>query len=123
MHALIIEQDAWIILMIEDVLRELGYTSFAFASTREAAIAAAGGRCPDLITADIRLGAESGLDAVRDICSDKPVPTVFVTATPGEVRECNPEAVVVAKPFGDAALRDGVVCATGGPPRPAARQS
>jgi hypothetical protein len=33
MHALIIEQDAWIVLMIEDALRALGYTSFDVADS------------------------------------------------------------------------------------------
>jgi CheY-like chemotaxis protein len=112
MHALIIEQDSWIILMIEDVLRELGYTSFTFASTPEAALAAANARCPDLITSDIRLGASSGVEAIRQICSAKPIPVVFVTATPWEVREYDARAVVVPKPFGPAALKVGVNRAT-----------
>ena len=113
MHALIIEQDAWIVFMIEDVLRELGYTSFAAASSREAAVAAASRHCPDLITSDIRLGGSSGVDAVRQICSDKPIPVVFVTATPWEIREMDDRAVIVPKPFGHAALKDGVTRATG----------
>jgi two-component system, response regulator PdtaR len=112
MHALIIEQDMWIILMIEDVLRELGYTSFAFASSREAAVAAASARCPDLITSDIRLGASSGVEAVRQICSAKPVPVVFVTATPWEVRDRDSTAVIVPKPFGHETLKAGVTRAT-----------
>src|SRR5687767_11073440 len=106
MHALIIEQDAWIVFMIEDVLRELGYTSFSVALTREAALAAANEHCPDLITSDIRLGASSGVEAVRQICSDKPIPVVFVTATPWEIREHDAGAVVVPKPFGHAALKE-----------------
>lgn len=113
MHALIIEQDTWIIFMIEDVLRELGYTSFAFASSREAAVVAASARCPDLITSDIRLGASSGVDAVRQICSAKSVPVVFVTATPWEVRESDASAIVVPKPFGKETLKAGVTRATG----------
>ena len=112
MHALIIEQDTWIILMIEDVLRDLGYTSFAFASSHEAAVAAARARCPDLITSDIRLGSGSGVDAVRQICSGGAIPVVFVTATPWEVREDDSGAVVVPKPFCQASLRDGVARAT-----------
>ena len=108
MHALIIEQDGFTVFMIEDVLRDLGYTSFAVASTREAALAAARERCPDLITSDIRLGASSGIEAVRDICSDKPVPVVFVTSTPWEIRESDSRAVVVPKPFGPASLKEGV---------------
>jgi CheY-like chemotaxis protein len=112
MHALIIEQDSWIILMIEDVLRDLGYNSFALASSREGALAAARDHCPDLITSDIRLGSESGVDAVRQICSGKPIPVVFVTATPWEVREADSRAVVVPKPFGHESLREGVARAT-----------
>ena len=112
MHALIIEQDAWIVFMIEDVLRELGYTSFAVASSREAAVAAANVRCPDLITSDIRLGSGSGVDAVRQICSAKPIAIVFVTATPWEVRDSDASVVVVPKPFGQAALKEGVTRAT-----------
>jgi DNA-binding response OmpR family regulator len=112
MHALIIEQDTWIILMIEDVLRELGYTSFALACSCKGAVAAARDHCPDLITSDIRLETGSGVDAVRQICSAKPIPVVFVTATPWEVRAVDSAAVVVPKPFGRVSLRDGVTRAT-----------
>ena len=108
MHALIIEQDMWIVLMIEDVLRDLGYTSFAVASSPEAAIAAATMRCPDLITSDIRLDVGTGIEAVRQICSAKAIPVVFVTATPWEVRQINASAVVVPKPFGAETLKQGV---------------
>ena len=112
MHALIIEQDMWIILMIEDALRDIGYTSFAFASSPEEAITAAGVRCPDLITSDIRLGAGTGIDAVRQICSGMTIPVVFVTSTPWEVREIDSVAVVVPKPFGQDMLKQGVARAT-----------
>jgi len=114
MHALIIEQDIWVIFMIEDALRDLGYTSFAIASSHEAAVAAARARCPDLITADIRLGGGSGLDAVGEICADRRVPVVFVTATPWEARQRDAAAIVVAKPFHDASLKAGIARATNG---------
>jgi DNA-binding response OmpR family regulator len=113
MHALIIEQDIWITLMIEDVLRERGFTSFAYASSREEAVAAARIRCPNIITSDIRLGASSGLDAVREICSGKTIPALFVTATPWEAREGMSGAVIVAKPFGRRELKEAVLRATG----------
>lgn len=114
MHALIIEQDMWITLMIEDVLRDLGYSSFAHASSPEAAAAAAAERCPDLITSDIRLGAGTGIEAVRAICTARTIPVVFVTATPWEVRQQDPSAIVVAKPFGGDMLKRGVARATAG---------
>jgi DNA-binding response OmpR family regulator len=108
MHALIIEQDSWIIMMIEDALRDLGYTSFDFASSTAVAVAAAHSCRPDLITSEIRLGGESGIDAVEQICAATAIPVLFVTATPWEVRGCHPDAVVVPKPFGDAMLKRGV---------------
>ena len=37
MHALIIEEDAWVALMIEDALLDLGYTSFDVADTGDGA--------------------------------------------------------------------------------------
>jgi CheY-like chemotaxis protein len=112
MHALIIEQDTWIIMMIEDALRDLGYTSFAVASSAAVAIAAADAHLPDLITSEIRLGGASSIDAVEQICAATSIPVVFVTATPWEIRDDHPEAVVVPKPFGDATLKRGVACAT-----------
>jgi CheY-like chemotaxis protein len=107
-HALIIEQDRWIILMIEGVLREIGYTSFATASSTEMAAAAAALHCPDLITSDLRLDSGTGIEAVRQICSERPIPVVFVTATPWEVRAGEPDAIIVPKPFGHETLKQGV---------------
>ena len=108
MHALIIEQEMWIIFMIEDVLRELGYSSFTHASSHESAVGAARTHRPDLITADIHLGGGSGVDAVIEICAASPTPVVFVTATPWEARASISDAVIVAKPFGEQDLREGV---------------
>jgi two-component system, response regulator PdtaR len=108
MHALIIEQDAWIIMMIEDALRDLGYTSFASASSPALAVAEAHSCLPDLITSEIRLGGASGIDAVEQICAATSIPVVFVTATPWEVQEVRPDAVVVPKPFGDGSLKEAV---------------
>lgn len=115
MHALIIEQDSWTSLMIEEVLRDLGYTSFDFACSADAAVAAAGARCPDLITSAIRLDSGRGIDAVRTICADRPIPVVFVTATPWEVREIGLGAAVVPKPFGQDMLREAIARATAAP--------
>lgn len=99
MHALIIEQDAWVALMIEDTLMDLGYTSFDFASTAGEALAMAAKRCPDLITSDVRLGGSCGISTVRSICSDRYIPVIFVTATGWEVRKQSEDLAVVQKPF------------------------
>jgi DNA-binding response OmpR family regulator len=108
MHALIIEEDTWIAMMIEDALSAIGYISFDFAFSPETAIAAGHRRCPDLITSDIRLGAGRAIDAIRQICSAKAIATVFITATPWEVRAIDSSAIVVPKPFAPGALKQGV---------------
>lgn len=113
MHALIIEQDAWIVLMIEDALRELGYMSFAVATSFDEAVQAAEKQCPDLITSDIRLGSDNGLDAVQAICSERPLPVVFITATGWEARERDPNLTVVRKPFQPSDLKGAVLAARG----------
>ena len=59
MHALIIEDDALLAMMIEDELRELGFTSVVTASTEEEAVSSIAMRCPDLVTSDGSLLAEA----------------------------------------------------------------
>jgi DNA-binding response OmpR family regulator len=108
MHALIIEDEALIALAIEDALRGCGCTSFDFGVSLETAVAAAERRCPDLITADVRLAPGSGIDAVEAICSKKPVPVVFITATGGEVRRRLPQHIIVGKPFAAAHIVEAV---------------
>ena len=108
MHALIIEDQALIAMMLEDELCALGFTSFDIESTEAGAIAAAGDRCPDLITADDRLSSGSGIDAVRVICSDRAIPTVYIVGGPNELRENLPDALIVGKPFMADELREAV---------------
>ena len=108
MHALIIEADAFVALATEDALSELGFTSFAFATTGEEAVAAAEKRCPDLITADVKLNAGCGIEAVQRICSNKPIPVVFLSEYLSEVADRVPTAVAVRKPFPRTALATAV---------------
>ena len=59
MHALIIEDEFLTAQLIEDHLRDLGYTSFSFAMDETEAIAAASDRCPELITSDVHWAADA----------------------------------------------------------------
>jgi DNA-binding response OmpR family regulator len=108
MHALIIEQDTWIALMIEDALTDIGYTSFDIATSDGEALTLASMKCPDLITSDVRLGEALVFDTVRSICSGRDIPVVFVTGTGWEVRERSPLLAVVQKPFAASALKAAV---------------
>jgi DNA-binding response OmpR family regulator len=108
MHALIIEDEYLTAQLIEYRLRELGYTSFAFAMDEEEAVAAATDKCPDLITSDVQLSQGCGIDAVMRICDEKPIPILYITGVAASVRERCPWAVVIQKPFGMADLTAAV---------------
>jgi len=112
MHALIIEDEPLIAMLIEDHLRARGFTSVAFAVTEAEAVAAAATRCPDLITTDMRLPQGCGIAAVEAICGARPIPVIYITATAWEVRERLRDAVIVAKPFGSAHLDAAIATAT-----------
>lgn len=86
MHALVIEDQALFAMLLEDELRELGYSSFDIVATEADAINSAANNRPDLITADQRLAAGSGVDAIRAICTEHHIPFVFVTSYQDEVR-------------------------------------
>ncbi|HEX5185032.1 MAG TPA: response regulator [Allosphingosinicella sp.] len=99
MHALIIEDEPFLAIVIEDHLRGLGYTSFDFALTEAEAVTAARARRPDLITSDVQLPEGSGIAAVEAICDGTPIPVVFITATPWVVRRRRQGAIIVSKPI------------------------
>ncbi|MDQ4087371.1 MAG: response regulator [Pseudomonadota bacterium] len=99
MHALIIEPQVFTSFMIEDALRDAGYTSVAMAVTEEEAIAAAEVEPPDLITAAVHLQEGSGIEAVKAIRAKHEAPVLFVTQSVRDVQEEAPQAPVVKKPF------------------------
>lgn len=99
MHALIIEDESLIALAIEEALRECGFNSFDFAASAQEAVAAAERSCPDLITADVELRPGCGIEAVQAICSERHIPVLFVTGSPGEVRIRMPNHGLIEKPF------------------------
>lgn len=113
MHALIIEDESFIAMSIEGILRECGFTSFAIAVSASDAIAAARLKCPDLISADVDLRPGSGIDAVNDICSGPTIPVIFVTGTPDEARQRMPQHPLVLKPFKPDDVKEAVRLALG----------
>lgn len=108
MHALIIEDESLIAMAIEDALCDCGFTSFDFAISANDAVAAAARKCPDLITADVQLRPGCGITAVESICSERPIPVIFITGSPGEVRIRMSEHALVEKPFSAARIMDVV---------------
>jgi DNA-binding response OmpR family regulator len=104
MRALIIEPQVFTSFMIEDALRDAGYTSIATAATEEEAVACAEAEPPDLVTAAVELQRGSGIQAVERIRSKLKVPVLFITQQIAKVRSRDPDAPIVRKPFGAAHL-------------------
>jgi DNA-binding response OmpR family regulator len=114
MRALIIEPQVFTSFMIEDALRDAGFTSITLASTDEEAVALAQADPPDLVTAAVELQRGSGLSAVERIRSRLKVPVLFITAQIARVRARHPNAAVVKKPFGAAHLPPAIAAAKAG---------
>ena len=98
LRAYIIEDDYLIAKALQDMLEDLGFTSFSFARSEDAAILGANEGNIDLITADVRLLPGDGVNAVEAICSDRQVPVIFITGYREELEERKPNAVVLQKP-------------------------
>lgn len=99
-HALIIEDEPMIAMLLQDLLEEAGATSFAFAATEEDAVNLALQRRPSVITSDMRLLKGTGQKAVAQIVDALGhIPVVFITATPDAYQGAASSAAVLAKPF------------------------
>ena len=111
-HALVIEDFPVIAMSLEDELADMGYST-ATAATEAEAVALAEERCPDLIIADLRLEQGCGIEAVRRICSNRPIPVIFMS---GDLEAAGGNAIgdagLLSKPFTPAALRSRVDAAS-----------
>jgi DNA-directed RNA polymerase specialized sigma24 family protein len=99
---LIIEDETFIAMDLESLVKNLGHRVIGVARTHADAIALAKNKKPGLILADIQLAdGSSGLDAVNELLKVFEVPVVFITAYPerfltGERPE---PAFLISKPF------------------------
>jgi len=99
---LIIEDETFIAMDLESLVKNLGHNVIGVARTHSDAVALAKNRKPGLILADIQLAdGSSGLDAVNELLRLFEVPVVFITAYPerfltGERPE---PAFLISKPF------------------------
>lgn len=81
LSVLIIEDEAVIAWMLEDILESLGFAAITVAASSTAAIAAAHEAPPGLIVSDINLGTASddGVTTIINIVGDRRTPVLFIT--------------------------------------------
>jgi len=99
---LIIEDEPIISLDLQSIIREMGHSVAAIATTKDEAVRAARKTELGLVLADIKLAdGSSGIDAVKEILSDVQVPIVFITAYPERLLtgERPEPTFLVTKPF------------------------
>ena len=99
---LIIEDEAFIALDLEALVKDLGHRVIGVARTHAEAIMLAHKKTPGLILADIQLAdGSSGLDAVHELLRSFEVPVIFITAYPERLLTGKrPEPTfLISKPF------------------------
>jgi CheY-like chemotaxis protein len=99
---LIIEDEAFIALDLEMLVKDLGHRVIGVARTHAEAIKLAQKQTPGLILADIQLAdGSSGLDAVHELLRSFEVPVIFITAFPERLLTGQrPEPTfLISKPF------------------------
>jgi DNA-directed RNA polymerase specialized sigma24 family protein/CheY-like chemotaxis protein len=110
-RVLIIEDEPIISLDLQSIVREMGHSVAAIATTRDEAVHAARRTGPGLVLADIKLAdGSSGIDAVRQILTELEVPIVFITAYPERLLtgERPEPTFLVTKPFAPETVRVAV---------------
>jgi CheY-like chemotaxis protein/DNA-directed RNA polymerase specialized sigma24 family protein len=108
---LIIEDEPLIAMDLETIVRDLGHEVTGVAVTRDEAVAAARAHRPGLVLADIQLADDSsGIDAVKDILGDFPVPVIFITAFPERLLtgERPEPTFLITKPFQRATVKAAI---------------
>ena len=101
---LIAEDDSLIAMCLEELLEVMGHEVCAVVSDQSEVIAAAAQRAPDLMIIDEVLREGSGIAAVDEILLNGFIPHIFATGNDRRVLTCNPDAIVLQKPYSVQAL-------------------
>jgi CheY-like chemotaxis protein len=113
---LIVEDEALIVMELEQRLRRLGYSNISSAFTGEDAVKIAREIQPQLIFMDIVLSGEmDGLEASKVICSRLNIPVIFITGSSEKIlnkslQEANltHPYLYIIKPFDEKKLKEKI---------------
>src|SRR5579872_1338242 len=108
LRVLVIEDDALVAMLLQEVLESMGHEVCGMAVTESEAVSTASRCHPDLMIVDAGLGRGSGVTAVEEITREGPVAHLFLSGDAERVRQQQPHAVVVRKPFRQAELAKAI---------------
>jgi CheY-like chemotaxis protein len=114
---LVVEDHALIGLLLGELLVEMGHSVAAVERTRAGAVAAAARFAPDMIIADVFLGADDGVAAVDEILRARWTPHVFVSGFVSPQLRARPGVVCLRKPYRDSDLEAAMERALATAPR------
>lgn len=112
LRILLVEDEPFIALLLEDLLQEMGHTVCATTATQSGAIAAAGQKSPNMIIVDCHLREGNGIDAMTAILKDGFVPHIIMTGDDLRGQILDPAAVILRKPFLENELSVAIAQAT-----------
>lgn len=99
LRVLIVEDEIFIAMLIEQTLVSLGYVVCGVVSTETDAVLQAEKYQPDIMIVDAGLRVGSGISAIETIAAKRSIPHVFVTGDRKKVQSLRPDAIVLEKPF------------------------
>lgn len=114
LRVLIVEDEFFIALHTQSILRAIGHTIVGTAVSADDAVRIAGQQLPDVVLMDIRLiGARDGVDAAAEINARFSIPSLFVTAHTDPATRQRAAAVrplgFLEKPLTEQRLRVGLL--------------
>jgi DNA-binding response OmpR family regulator len=108
LRILVVEDDAVIGMLLGEMLEVMGHSVCAIATNEAGAVIAAAEHSPDLMIVDVGLGEGSGLAAMDAACLIGARRHLFVSGDAERVRSQRPGALVLQKPYNEAALARGI---------------
>ncbi len=111
LRIMLVEDDPLISLYFAELLVEMGNDVIAIETTESAAVETAGKLKPDLLIIDMHLREGSGSGALTTILKTGFVPHIFTTGDRLSEGEVSPNAIILQKPFLDAALTKAIEAA------------
>ena len=113
---LIVEDEALIVMELEERLKRLGYANISSAFTGEDAVKIARESQPHLIFMDIVLSGEmDGLEASRVICSRLNIPVIYITGSSEKILKTTLQEanlthpyLYIIKPFDEKKLKEKI---------------
>jgi two-component system, response regulator PdtaR len=99
LNVLIVEDEALLGLLLEEMMESLGHQVCAVATSEAEAVDFADKFQPDLMIVDAGLEYGNGVSAVASILQRIYIPHVFMTGDPDRVKKSRPDSVILHKPF------------------------